>query len=377
MQKKRSKESVDRHEDSGRPEPRKKLETILKWVGGITAVLSLIFGLQRVVQLVSDARERQRQISELSRVGKEQQGAGNYPAAWNSFGEALKDADEGGQIAKLTGGLDAERRRLREAQEDLAMVWLENLQAPEGQKFSDVVDKLVPVLDRGAAGATGVRKADLLVHIGWAYFLKERDAPGNLDPEPYYRQALEIDPGNPYAHVHWGHLLIWRRQSLEEATRHFSAAVASGRARAYVRKIQLAALGNSPSEKSEGELLRAVNDMRKNHETIDADTRRNVFSIYYFALTGQDFQRLTAAVPASEQIETIRALFYGADFDPSRIPSREAYLAILQEAAGRPDEALKTWRAMRSSLAADASGLLMTRADAAIKRLSRRVTPPA
>jgi len=378
MPRKRSKPSVDRHDDSGRQEPRKKLETILKWVGGITAILSLIFGVQRVIQLVSEAGERQRQIAELYRVGKEQQDAGNYPAAWNSFEQALKDADEGGQIAKLTGRLDAERRRLRGTQEDLAMAWLENLSAPEGQAFSNVVDKLVPVLDRGATSARGVRKADLLAHIGWGYFLKERDAPGNLNPERYYRQALEIDPGNPYAHAHWGHWLLWKEQNLEEATQHFAAAVASGRARAYVRRIQLAALGNVQSERAKEELLRAVNDMRKNHEEIDARTRSDVFSIYYFAFTDSTgFQRLTAAVPASEQIAMIRALFYGADFDPSRIPSREAYLATLQEAAGSPDEALKTWLAMRSRLPADTGGILVARADAAIKRLSRRVTPPA
>jgi len=373
MPKKQSKGSADRHNQPARQEPRKKLETILKWVGGITAILSLIFGLQRAIQLVSDAGERQRQIAELYRVGKEQMVAGDYPAAWSSFDKALHDADEGGQIAKLTGRLDAERRRLRAAQEDLAMAWLENLIAPEGQKFSDVVDKLVPVLDRGAASAHGVRKADLLAHIGWGYFLKERDAPGALDPEPYYRRALETDPGNPYAHAHWGHWMLWNRQSLEAATRHFSAAVASGRARAYVRRIQLAALGNLHSERSEEELLRTVNEMRKNNEEIDASTRSDIFSMYYFAFSrGEDFRRLTAAVPAAEQIAMIQALFYGADFDPSRIPSREAYLAILQEAAGRPDEALKTWRAMRSSLPPDTSGTLVDRADAAIERLSRR-----
>jgi tetratricopeptide (TPR) repeat protein len=369
---KRSKPPADQPGSAGKTEPRKKLETILKWVGGITAVLSLVFGLQRVIQGVSDTRERQRQITELNRVGKEQQDAGNYQAAWASFEEALKKADEGGQIAKLTGGLDAERRRLREAQEDLAMAWLENARAPEGGKFSDVVDKLVPVLDRGVVGASGVRKADLLAHIGWGYFLKERDDPGNLDPERYYRQAVQADPGNPYAHVFWGHWMLWKRQGLEEATGHFSAAVAAGRARPFVRRVQLAALSNLRSESADGELLRAVNDMRKNDEPIDAVTRKDVFSIYYFAFTAGDFQRLTAAVPAGEQIATIQALFYGADFDSSRIPLREAYVATLQEEAGFPDEALKTWRAVRSALPADAGGTLPSRADAAIKRLSRR-----
>jgi hypothetical protein len=67
----------------------------------------------------------------------------------------------------------------------------------------------------------------------------------------------------------------------------------------------------------------------------------------------------------------IRALFYGADFDPSKIPTREACLAIIQEAAGLPDEALKTWLAVRSNLPVNIYGTVAARADAAIKRLSQ------
>jgi tetratricopeptide (TPR) repeat protein len=373
MLKKPTKPLFDQSRASGHQGARKRLESLLKWVGGVTAILSLILGLYQVTQLVSDVRERQRHIAELYAIGKEQQRDGDYQSAWTSFEQALKSADEGGQIAKLTGQLDAERRQLREAQEDLAMVWLRNIIPAEGQKFSDIVEKLLPVLARGVSNASGVRKADLLAHIGWAYFLKERDGPGKMDPEQQYRLALAIDPSNPYAHAHWGHWIIWKRGNLEDATRHFSAAVASGRALPYVRRIQLAALGNFSSETTEGVFLRVVNDMRKNNEKIDTRTRSDVYSIYYFALSsGEDFQRLTAVVPATEQIAMIRALFYDADFDSSRIPSREAFLAILQEAAGHRGEALKTWLALRSGLPANTYGTVATRANAAIKRLSQQ-----
>jgi Tfp pilus assembly protein PilF len=362
----------DQPQASGRQAPRKRLERFLKWVGGVTAILSLILGLYQVTRLVSDVRERQRHLAELYAVGKEQQSAGDFQSAWTSFEQALKTADEGGQIAKLAGQLGAERHQLREAQEDLAMVWLENIRVPQGQRFSDIVDKLVPILSRGVGSASGLRKADLLGHVGWAYFLKARDGSGNLNPEQHYRQALEIDPGNPYAHAHWGHWILRNRENLADATRHFSAAVASGRALPYVRQIQLAALGNVRSERTQEEFLRVVNDMLKNNEKIEARTRSDVYSIYYFALSaGETFQRLRAAVPATEQIAMIRALFYETDFDRSKIPNREASLAILQEAAGLRDEALATWLAMRSGLPANTRGPVVDRADAAIKRLSQ------
>src|SRR5207249_4002363 len=127
-------------------------ERILKWVGGITAILSLLFGLHQMTQLVSNLRERQRHIAELYKVGKLQQGAADYEGARASFEQALKTAEEGEQLPKLTGQLGEERRELRKAQEDLAMEWLENVyvRLSEGQTFSNIVDKLVPILSRGA-----------------------------------------------------------------------------------------------------------------------------------------------------------------------------------------------------------------------------------
>jgi hypothetical protein len=375
MPKETKKTSSGNRRSSGAQEPRNRLGTFLKWVSGVTATLSLIFAVHQVVQLVGGVRERQRQVAELLKTGKDQQDVGNYESAWDSVEQAAKSAEVGGQLAKLTGSLSDEERRSREAQEDLAMAWVVNVRVPQGKTFSETVDQLVPVLTRGASGAGGVRKADLLAHLGWAYFLKARDhslsleEPARLNIERHYREALEVDPGNPYAHVHWGHLIIWARENTDDALRHFSAAVASGRALPYVRRVQLAALRNF--QDTEGEFLRAVNDMVKNNEKVDARTRRDVHSTYYSALrSDKHFQRLIVAVPAAEQIGMIRALFYDADFDPSKIPTREASLAVLQEAADLRHEARKTWLALRSGLTTDS--IYITRADEAIKRLSQK-----
>jgi hypothetical protein len=373
---KEAKETVlDKHRSSGAQEPRNTIGTLMKWVGGVTAILSLIFGLYQITQLLADVRERQRQGAELHKVGKDQQDAGDYESAWASFEQAVKSAEAGGQLAKLTGSLSEEQRRSRNDQEDLAMAWVENVMVPQGKTFSDIVNKLIPILTRGAAGASGVRKADLLAHLGWAYFLKARDYSLRLDDqvrlniEQHYREALEIDPGNPYAHVHWGHLVFWERKNPDDAIRHFSSGVASGRALPYVRTVQLAAL--HISQDTEEDFLKVVNDMVKNKEKVDATTRSNVHAIYYFALrSDKDFRRLIAAVPPTEQIAMIRALFYDAEFDPSKIPTREASVAMLQEAAGLRGEAVKTWLAMRSGLPTDS--VYTTRADASIKRLSKK-----
>jgi hypothetical protein len=140
--------------------------------------------------------------------------------------------------------------------------------------------------------------------------------------------------------------------------------------------MHFAALDNLPSGSGDGEILRLATEMRKNNEPIEANVRNEVYSIYSFAVAlrggDEDLQRLLAAVPAAEQIATIQAMLYEQDFDPSRVPVREACVALLQEAAGLPDDALQTWLAMRPGIPPGAYPALAARADAAIKRLSRK-----
>ena len=343
----------------------------LKWVGGITAILTLIFGIRQATLLMSDYGERQRQIEELYQVGKTQQDVGDYPAAWTSLEQVLTKADADDLASKVFGQLGKERQRLRAAQEDLAMAWLQNIRIKQGQTFSEVVDKLVLVLNRGAANEKGIRKADLLAHVGWAYFLKSRDSSGAPDPESLYRQALQIDPANPYAHVYWAHWLMWQKGELAEAKPHFQAALASGRKREYVRSIQIAALLNARTDENEAEFLRVVNDMRKNKEEISDHIRSKLFSIYYFSCDWEDsrFRKLLAAVPANQQIQLFRQLFYEQNFDNWRKLSRDACFATLLEAAGRQEEALQAWLTLQKNNP-DLGFTLTNRSEAAIKRLS-------
>ncbi len=347
------------------------LDTPLKMIGAVTAVISLVLGANQVTKVFSEAGERRRHVAELQRVASEQQKSADYTAAWASLGEALKDADQGSYLASVVGRLDEQRLALRTAQEDLAMAWLRDVRIPGGGKFSDVVDPLAAVVTRGVVSASGVRKADLLAHLGWAYFLKSRDGSTTRTPEEAYQQALDIDPVNPFAHAHWGHWIMWRRGSVDDANRHFAAAVSSGRERPYVRRIQLAALRLYGSAANESALFRAVDEMRRNNEPIDAVTRRDLFSTYYSAFNSDEYlQRVVGILPPAEHIATMRALFYGPDFDQARAPLRDAMMALLLEADGRRDESVATWRTVRAAVGSRGDSRLADRADAAIARLS-------
>lgn len=349
----------------------------LKWIAAITAVITLVLGLNQVVRVFAEIGERQRQLAELQAVAERQREVGDFPAAWASLERALVAADQGSFLAKLSGRLDAPRLELRKAQEDLAMAWLRDVRVPEGKTFADVVDPLLAVITRGSIDAQGVREADLLAHLGWAYFLKSRDGSADVDPAQSYRQALASDPQNPFAHAFWGHWIVWQRGSTDEAERHFAAALASGRERDVVRRLQLAALRNHTAPAVELALLRAVDEMRRNGEAVDAGTRNYVFGIYFAAFNSDVYlRRVLEALPPEQHIETIRALYFGEGFDEGRIPQRDALIALLQEEAGDRDGALATWRTVQKRLGPGGDGRVAGLAKESVNRLTP-ATPKA
>lgn len=328
---KRARSSTNKRR-SIRVENRQTLAVILKWVGGATAVLSLVFGLFQLLQIVATIRAQQHQVAELLRVGELQQATRDYSAAWASFAEAAKTAEAGGEVAKLMGSLSADQRRTRKAEEDLAMAWLDDIRVSKGEMFSDIANRVVPALDRGVANSSGVRKADLLAHIGWANFLQLRSGTFDLDIEAKYRDALESDPANPFAHAMWGHWLIVNGNHLKEAQQHFAAAVKSGRERPIVRELQIAALEWVSEDEEKIELIRVCNEMRENNESLSEEERIQVLSSTDFLYRNMPFSQLARIVPADEQSATYRWLLRGFDVEQSNY--RSFALARLAEAAG-------------------------------------------
>ena len=326
---KRARSSTNKRRSS-RVENRQTLAVILKWVGGATAVLSLVFGLFQLLQIVATIRAQQHQVAELLRVGELQQATRDYSAAWASFAEAAKTAEAGGEVAELMGSLSADQRRTRKAEEDLAMAWLDDIRVSKDEMFSDIANRVVPALDRGVANSSGVRKADLLAHIGWANFLQLRSGTSD-DIETRYRDALESDPANPFAHAMLGHWLIANGNHLKEAQQHFAAAVKSGRERPIVRKLQIAALEWVSEDEEKTELIRVCNEMRKNNELLSEEERIQVLSNTDFLYRNMPFSQLARILPADEQSATYRWLLRGFDVEQSNY--RSFALARLAEAA--------------------------------------------
>jgi len=335
-----------------------KFSTILKWVGYATAILSLIFGIRQLVKIVSDRVEANRKIDALLKSEDVELKVRDYAAAWRSLEQASQVAPN---LAKV-----------HLAQENLAMAWLEDVHLREGEKFSDIAEKVEPVLSRGAASTKNSQKsADLLAHIGWAYFLRSRDGVFGLDPVGAYSKAAAQDKNNPYAEAMWGHWILWNQGKLSEASQHFSSALASGRQRDFVRTLQFAALENCPNGRCDAELIRVANEIRKENGTVDADTIHRIYSNYYGRVFSPDprTNRFLNVIPPAEHLATFHWLFDSLELDDSESLLRSGYVATLQEVAGQKEEALANYRTLRAKVPMH-SGPLSDAIDAGIKRLS-------
>jgi hypothetical protein len=329
-----------------------RLGLVAKLLGIATAVFSVIFGFNQVTSFVSSAKEQDRHVAELVSVASSEQGAGAYSAAWSHLEEAAKLAAATGIIAQFVGNADKNRAMVRTRQEDLAMAWLENTRLSGAQKFTDIASKVSPTLALGAEQAAGTRRGDLLAHLGWGEFLSQRDGDSAADPTARYREALAADPNNPFALAYLGHWETWRHGSLKTANNYFGAALSTGRAHDWVRRMQLAALRNVfPDPDASAEYLRAVNEMRINGEPIDEHTRADVFQIYDLFLSGDaaDAPQLLGRLQPAEQVVTFKQLFDTPEFAQAHL-GRDLFLAALQDAAGQKAEALHTLTQLKQNL---------------------------
>jgi hypothetical protein len=330
----------------------------MKWVGFATAILSLAVGIGGIGKTVLNRLETRRKIDALISSESLQLQGHDYWSAWRSLEQA--------------GQADPGSAKVHAAQEALAMEWLENIHVGEKERFSDIAEKLEPVLTQGVRAAQSkTHQADLLAHVGWSYFLRLREGRFGLDPADAYAQAVKKDTSNPYAQAMWGHWILWNNGPLEDAEQHFSSALASNRQRAYVRQLQLAALMNG--ESYDNEIIRVANAIRKEQGAPDPETQHRVFAIYYFKLLHPDAATtgFINAVPPVEHVATFRWLFDGYALDESNRRLRSYYLSALEEAAGQRDEALAGYLQTQQQTVGQ-SGPLRAAAESGIRRLSRK-----
>jgi hypothetical protein len=175
----------------------------------LIALVLLVAVVWTVVPPHLEGRAQRGRAIALVKQSEEQAASGNVRAADESLNQAKAIAPEAVEV------IDLEERR---AMERLRGVGLRGTTS----NLQVLVDKAWPTLSHRVTQAKGERLADLLAHMGWAEYLRERAGGGAVRPAEYYRRALEVDARNVYAHAMWGFELLRQRgprAALEEARR--------------------------------------------------------------------------------------------------------------------------------------------------------------
>ncbi|MDQ3699270.1 MAG: hypothetical protein M3373_14795 [Gemmatimonadota bacterium] len=281
---------------------------------------------------VGDARERRETVARLLAAESIDRSTRNYEGAW--------------RLVDSAAGADGRSPVVRRAREALAMQWLRNARGSDDQDLASLARRLQNVVSTGAAEATGTYRADLLAHIGWANFLIDRYGALDLDRRAALDSALAIDSANVYAHSMHGFLAAWRPADIPRARSHFTRALASGRERPYVRDLQVTAYINARSAESWANLLRVADEMRREGAELGPGGVAELRTIYHSGLFSSDERdSVVHAIPPAAHVALIQWVFAdelarrGAYYDELTLA-----LAIFEERAGRPDQALAAYR---------------------------------
>lgn len=286
------------------------------------------------------------------------------------------------QLGQLAAAPDAPAA-VRQAHEDCAMHWLRLARPGPDRTFAQFTAPLKPVLVKALSAPPqslpGPRAADLRAHLGWAEAMRWKDIQDpSIDPTGLYREALQQDPGNVYAHALWGHWLLRNRfapqAQVDEALQHFEAAVAAKRDRPFVRRMQLGAmLGTDPYGKP---LVQVLNQMRQNQEPLSDMARQRAWSYHYAHAWREGVSvNVLQALPPAEGLATFDWLFA----EPAASDSRHAMWVLLRAQllvqAGQVAAARDALQAEMKALRADkASGSVV---DAIAKQLAQLAKLPA
>jgi len=308
----------------------------------------LLFFATTFVLLHAQAAERARvaEMNGLMATGREHMQAEDFDYALDSFQKAEKLAASDPLLSRLSLGtlMTQQQEEAHGALEELAEQWVVRQVLGHVERGHTVVeDTPVNVLSASVEVATGVHKADLLAHIGYANFLTGCLAGDvrNDQPAAFYREALAADPQNTYANAFWGHLILCNGGPVEEAQQHFAAALASHRDYTLVRRIELDALDNSKDPKAISRWLQRVDEMHKAGEPLSAHVTHHLAALYSTS-RAKDRKELYATVPPAEHVVLARDVLksLSATVDVAGVTE---FVAYTLEAQDKREEALDAW----------------------------------
>ena len=338
------------------------------WVGRTTAILGLIASLGGgVTWWAAHQRQHAERQAQLE-LGRTQAAHGDYAAAFQTYSAILK-----------TDPLD---RSALDGQLNAAMLWDENFSVvvPEGQSAADLaapsLDQILAALESGLARSKGEQAADVQAHLGWAHWLNQHIAEREFGTaaEKNFRAALAADPNNAYANAMLGNWMLLNGGDFDDARAHLDAAAATGKARPLVRQLQIGGFLSDDVRGARAGLIKTVNDMRKNGEALDSDSRRRILDFCFDTVVASHAELVESlsAVSSAEAWQTYLWLddVRAGDADTETRTLEHSFIhASLLEISGQAPQSLAQFRSLQQQLAGR-PGSLKDAVDAAVARLS-------
>jgi tetratricopeptide (TPR) repeat protein len=232
------------------------------------------------------------------------------------------------------------------------------------------IEQLLPSLYRGAASYDTAFASDVMAHIGWADWIRQKGDMYHLNVKGQFEKALEIDPENMYANTMMGHWLLASRigakdnlKKLDAAMKHFAVAIDSNRDRDYIRLWQFKAL-RTLGQKGDEPVLQLANDLQKNKEELSWPVCREALVIFNRLWTWRDDEQsekelryFVSLLRPEELLETYLWLNREINYKENigvpygyNIFIHKFIIARLTEESGNYSKALTQYRAVISQL---------------------------
>jgi hypothetical protein len=332
--------------------------TFLKWVGGVTAIISLVLGLWQANKVFEDWSDRRASMDQFLKAADFQLDLMDYPGSWEIVQECL--------------ALDPMSPKAIKKQLQVAMAWTRDPMRHKGQKkYSEVVSPLMSALYLGAVLEDEQLAADALAHIGFANFLKSIDSDEVYKIDEYFKNSIEKNPRNIYGHVFWGYWILNRvnkkdygRDKLEMAMEHLGIArnsAQSAKERELVCKFALTALGNTYVKGADVETIKWANEMRVGSLNLDPSARYGIKEIFSdMCRTQYDKGEILAKLLVNMSPEEIRETYLWVSKGEARDRGIEAesyafLSALFAETAGNLNDSFRQYTSLAQEVKDTAS----------------------
>jgi tetratricopeptide (TPR) repeat protein len=356
-----------------RPEKPGTFKKIAGWAASIGALLGILASVFGGAKWIKEHWVHDQEITDELAVAASQAQHGDYERAVESYASILEK--------------DPRNQQAADGRVSAAMLWATNFRAPtpEGESTRDIaapkLDRIFPILDAGVARATGKRRADILAHLGWAHWLDQKFCEREFGPaaEQCLREALEIDPSNVYASAMLGNMLLQKsNRDVPEAIRLIDTAVQNGAERPWVRTMQIGGLRSRDEPRTRAALVRAVDEMRRNMETLDDESKHFVVWSVFTNRGPEELAEALRDVPFDDAWATFQWLHAPQLDEPGEREHRQFFQdfihANLLELSGKKSEALTEFQALHARIE-DTSSTLTSSVESAIDRLGAGKRP--